>query len=88
MKKFLANVLNTKRTRFKITVIAGIFLMVVTLLGIIRNMEGLSSACVGGILTILSTYIYGETKRPSDGYCDEYYEKPVRKYSKRSPKPE
>jgi hypothetical protein len=31
-----------------------------------KSMDGLASACVGGILTILTTYIWGETKRPSN----------------------
>ena len=52
--------------RFSITVAAGIILATLAALSIFRNMEGLASACVAGILTILTTYIWGETKRPSN----------------------
>jgi len=52
--------------RYTITILAGIFLAVLAFLSVIKRMEGLASACVGGILTILTTYIWGETKRPSN----------------------
>lgn len=44
---------------------AGIILAGLAILSILKGMEGMASACVGGILTILTTYIWGETKRPS-----------------------
>ena len=52
--------------RFSITVAAGIILAALAALSIFKNMEGVASACVAGILTILTTYIWGETKRPSN----------------------
>lgn len=52
--------------RYTITVLAGIFLAILAFLSVMKGMEGLASACVGGILTILTTYIWGETKRPSN----------------------
>lgn len=52
--------------RFTITIIAGITLTGLAVLSVLKSMEGVASACVGGILTILTTYIWGETKRPSN----------------------
>lgn len=52
--------------RYTITVLAGIFLATLAILSVLKGMEGLASACVGGILTTLTTYIWGETKRPSN----------------------
>ena len=52
--------------RYLITIIAGIILAAIAGLSVFKNMEGLASACVAGIMTILTTYIWGETKRPSN----------------------
>ncbi len=52
--------------RYSITIVAGIVLAGLAFLSVLKSMEGLASACVGGILTILTTYIWGETKRPSN----------------------
>jgi hypothetical protein len=52
--------------RYTITVLAGFILASLALLSVLKGMEGVASACVGGILTILTTYIWGETKRPSN----------------------
>jgi hypothetical protein len=52
--------------RYLITIIAGIILAVLAGLSVFYRMEGLASACVAGIMTILTTYIWGETKRPSN----------------------
>lgn len=52
--------------RYTITVLAGFMLATLALLSVLKGMEGVASACVGGILTILTTYIWGETKRPSN----------------------
>ena len=51
--------------RYLITVTAGVMLAILAGFSIFKNMEGVGSACVAGILTILTTYIWGETKRPS-----------------------
>lgn len=66
MNKYIKNALGTKRTRYRISIIAGVYLMALSGVAVFMQMEGLASACVAGILTILSTYIYGETKRPSN----------------------
>jgi len=52
--------------RYFITVVAGIILSSLAVYSIYKSMEGVASACVAGILTILTTYIWGETKRPSN----------------------
>jgi len=51
--------------RYLVTIIAGIVLAALAVLSVLKSMEGLATACVAGIMTILSTYIWGETKRPS-----------------------
>ena len=52
--------------RYIITILAGFMLSTLALLSVLKGMEGVATASVGGILTILSTYIWGETKRPSN----------------------
>ena len=52
--------------RYTLTLITGLFLAVLAGLSVFKSMEGLASACVAGIMTILTTYIWGETKRPSN----------------------
>ena len=52
--------------RFVVAIAAGIVLSLLATLSIIKSMEGVASACVAGILTILTTYIWGETQRPSN----------------------
>jgi hypothetical protein len=51
--------------RYLVTIIAGLILAALAGLSVFKSMEGLASACVAGIMTILTTYIWGETKRPS-----------------------
>lgn len=52
--------------RYFLTITAGLILAAIAGLSVFKNMEGLASACVAGIMTILTTYIWGETKRPSN----------------------
>ncbi len=54
-----------KRTRLKVTLIAGLLLTVICILSIWQKTENIGLAAIGGIMTILSGYIWGETKRPS-----------------------
>jgi hypothetical protein len=51
--------------RYLITIIAALLLAGLAVLSVFKSMEGLATACVGSLMTILSTYIWGETKRPS-----------------------
>jgi hypothetical protein len=52
--------------RYAISIAAGIILSILAGYAIFKGMEGVASACVAGLLTILTTYIWGETKRPSN----------------------
>lgn len=55
----------TPSKRFTLTIIAGIILTIIAGFAVYRNMEMTASACVAGIMAILSTYIWGETHRPT-----------------------
>ena len=57
------------QTRLKLTLSAAAFLAIVTLLSIYSKMEGVATASIAGIMTILSAYIWSQTTRPSK---DEY----------------
>ena len=56
---------NTKKTRFKISTYTAGYLALLAPYTVYAEMEGLAAACIAGILSIVSTYNYGETKRPS-----------------------
>lgn len=53
------------QTRLKLTLSAAAFLAMVTLLSIYSKMEGVATASIAGIMTILSAYIWSQTTRPS-----------------------
>lgn len=55
-----------KRTRLKITLAAAAFLVVTTYVAIFKGMEAVATTCIAGVMTVLSTYIWAETKRPSN----------------------
>jgi hypothetical protein len=55
-----------KRTRLKITLAAAVFLVVTTYVSIFNEMEAVATTCIAGVMTVLSTYIWAETKRPSN----------------------
>ena len=52
--------------RYMITYLAAIFFALLAILSIFKGMETAASSSIAGILTTLSTYIWGETKRPSN----------------------
>jgi len=52
--------------RYNTCICAGSALAILAGTAIFKGMEGVASACVAGIMTILTTYIWGETKRPSN----------------------
>ena len=56
-----------KSKRFKLAVCVTVFMMLVVILAIFKNMEGLASACIGNVMIIGGIYLWGETKRPSNG---------------------
>ena len=51
--------------RYFITITAGISLVILAVLSIFKGMDVVATTSIAGILTILSTYIWAETKRPS-----------------------
>ena len=55
-----------RRTRLKITLAAALFLVVTTYVSIFKDMEAVATTCIAGVMTVLSTYIWAETKRPSN----------------------
>ncbi len=62
--------MNTK-TRFKLTVLAALFLGALATFATIHEMEVVATTCIAGLMTILSTYIWAQTKRPS--FNEKYY---------------
>jgi hypothetical protein len=56
----------TRKTRYKLSMVVLVFLMLTTLMAVIKGMDALAGIAVTGVMTTLSTYIWGETKRPSD----------------------
>ncbi len=61
----------TTKTRFKLTLIAGAFLSLMALVATLEKMETLATTCAAGIMTILSTYIWSQTRRPSKTENDD-----------------
>jgi len=55
----------TRQTRYKISIGASIFLAVVVVLSIFKTTENIGVSAIAAIMTILTSYIWGETKRPS-----------------------
>ena len=68
----------TTKTRLKLTVIAALFLGGITIMATIMKMEVVATTSIAGIMTILSAYIWAQTKRPS-GYelSDKNIEQPI-----------
>jgi hypothetical protein len=55
----------TKQTRYKISVSFGLFLLIIVFLSIFKGTQNIGVAAITAVITILSSYIWGETKRPS-----------------------
>jgi hypothetical protein len=56
----------SRSRRLLLTIIAGVILSCLAAFAIYRQLETVASACVAGVMAILTTYIWGETRRPSD----------------------
>ena len=54
------------KTRYKLTLTVLLFLMTTAITSIINHMDGVATVAITGVMTTLSTYIWGETKRPSN----------------------
>tara|TARA_Y100001934_G_C12044241_1_gene627549 strand:+ start:344 stop:529 length:186 start_codon:yes stop_codon:yes gene_type:complete len=57
----------SKSKRLTITWVALIFLISTTYIAIHNDLETVATTCIAGVMTILSTYIWAETKRPTEG---------------------
>ena len=57
----------TTKTRFKLTIIVLAFLMVLAVLAVYKGMDSVATIAATGIITSLTSYVWGETKRPSGG---------------------
>jgi hypothetical protein len=57
----------SKSKRLTITWVALIFLISTTYIAIHHDLETVATTCIAGVMTILSTYIWAETKRPTEG---------------------
>lgn len=55
----------TKRTRYRLTIIAGLLLFSLAFTSVFKDMENVAITSIAGVMTILSAYIWGETSRPS-----------------------
>lgn len=51
--------------RLFIATVALVFLVLTTYIAIYSRMETVATSCIAGVMTILSTYIWAETKRPT-----------------------
>jgi hypothetical protein len=67
----------TNHTRYRLTLAAALFLAVVTLLSIFLKMEAVATAGIAGIMTVLSTYIWSQTTRPTQ-FKDEKPTQPIK----------
>ena len=55
----------TTQTRFKLTLLVLVFLMVTAIAAVFKEMNSVATMAVTGVMTTLTSYIWGETKRPS-----------------------
>jgi hypothetical protein len=51
--------------RYMISVVSGVLLTGIAIISVLYRLEGVAMTCIGGVMTILTTYIWAETKRPS-----------------------
>ncbi len=51
--------------RLILTTMAFVFLIATTFVAMDKGMETVATSCIAGVMTILSTYIWAETKRPT-----------------------
>jgi hypothetical protein len=53
------------RTRLKTTLATALFMAGIILLATLLHLEVIASAAIASLMTILSAYLWAETKRPS-----------------------
>lgn len=57
---------NIKKTRLKAMFYTNLFLATVTFVAIHYSLESLASTCIGGVLTITTIFIAGDSYRKSE----------------------
>ena len=55
----------TTKTRFKLTLVVLVFLMVTAIVAVFKDSSSVATIAVTGVMTTLTSYIWGETQRPS-----------------------
>jgi hypothetical protein len=63
-------------TRYRITLIAALFLAIITITAVFRSMEMVAATSIAGIMTILSAYIWSQTQRPTQHESNQSFKKP------------
>ena len=56
----------TTKTRFKLTIMVLVFLMITAITAVFKGMDNVAAIATTGIITSLTSYVWGETKRPSE----------------------
>jgi hypothetical protein len=51
--------------RLCIAIATLVFLVITTYVGMIMGQETVATSCIAGVMTLLSTYLWAETKRPT-----------------------
>jgi hypothetical protein len=55
----------TTKTRLSLTLLVLLFLMTTALVAVFKDSSNVATIAVTGVMTTLTSYIWGETKRPS-----------------------
>jgi hypothetical protein len=56
----------TTKTRLSLTLLVLLFLMTTALVAVFKDSSSVATMAVTGVMTTLTSYIWGETKRPSE----------------------
>ncbi len=59
-------IMMTAKTRYKLTIMVLVFLMVTAIVALFKESSSVATIAVTGVMTTLTSYIWGETKRPSE----------------------
>jgi len=65
MERTVNDLIKSKRTRLRLASLTGLYFAALTLLATLLKLETVAVAAISGMMTILSAYLWAETKRPS-----------------------
>jgi hypothetical protein len=51
--------------RLYIAIVTLVFLVITTYVAMSKGQETVATSCIAGVMTLLSTYLWAETKRPT-----------------------